>query len=308
MKILIELPTWMGDAVMATPAIENLISCYNNPKITLLGSFVSTELIKKHPNVEEIYVLEKKYFNLYKTLKKLDNFDLFFSFRSSFRAKIFKFFISSKKKYQFDKNKYTNIHQVEKYNSFINDSLKVDYTAGRLVLHEFINNNKKSNKLLGINPGASYGSAKRWYPEEFAKLAASLSSQFDIVIFGGPGEIDLALDIEKYLNQKDISNVQNLAGKTSVKELANLIGKLDLFITGDSGPMHLAATFQIPTVSIFGPTNDIATSQWKNDRGIIVKKEIECRPCLRRECPLKHHNCMKNIKASDVFEAVGQII
>ena len=72
--------------------------------------------------------------------------------------------------------------------------------------------------------------------------------------------------------------------------------------------MHLAATFQIPTVSIFGPTNDIATSQWKNDRGIIVKKEIECRPCLRRECPLKHHNCMKNIKASDVFEAVGQII
>ena len=190
MKILIELPTWMGDAVMATPAIENLISCYNNPKITLLGSFVSTELIKKHPNVEEIYVLEKKYFNLYKTLKKLDNFDLFFSFRSSFRAKIFKFFISSKKKYQFDKNKYTNIHQVEKYNSFINDSLKVDYTAGRLVLHEFINNNKKSNKLLGINPGASYGSAKRWYPEEFAKLAASLSSQFDIVIFGGPGEID----------------------------------------------------------------------------------------------------------------------
>ena len=64
MKILIELPTWLGDTVMATPAIENLINYFNNPKITLLGSFASTELIKTHPNVDKVYVLEKNYFNL----------------------------------------------------------------------------------------------------------------------------------------------------------------------------------------------------------------------------------------------------
>ena len=308
MKILIELPTWMGDAVMTTPAIENLINYFNNPKITLLGSFASTELIKTNPNVDKVYVLEKNYANSYKTLRKLGDFDLFLSFRGSFRAKILKYFISAQKKYQYNKNKYTNFHQVEKYNSFINESIDFKSSAGKLVLHEFKNNHKKDNKLLGINPGASYGNAKRWYPEEFANLAAGLSSQFDIVIFGGPGEIDIANDIEEYLKQKGLNNLQNLAGKTSIKELATQIAKLDLFVTGDSGPMHLAAAFQIPTVSIFGPTNEIATSQWKNDKGIIVKKALECQPCLKRECPLKHHNCMKKIKASDVFEVIDQII
>jgi heptosyltransferase II len=308
MKILIELPTWMGDTVMTTPAIENLINYFNNPKITLLGSFASTELIKTHPNVDKVYVLEKNYANSYKTLRMLGDFDLFLSFRGSFRAKILKYFISAQKKYQYNKNKYTNLHQVEKYNSFINESIDFKSSAGKLVLHEFKNNHKKDNKLLGINPGASYGSAKRWYPEEFANLAAGLSSQFDIVIFGGPGEIDIANDIEEYLKQKGLNNLQNLAGKTSIKELATQIAKLDLFVTGDSGPMHLAAAFQIPTVSIFGPTNEIATSQWKNHKGIIVKKALECQPCLKRECPLKHHNCMKKIKASDVFEVIDQII
>ena len=308
MRILIELPTWMGDTVMTTPAIENLINCFNNPKITLLGSFASTELIKQHPNVDEVYVLEKTYSSFYKTLRKLGSFDLFFSFRGSFRARILKCFISAKKKYQYNQNKYTNSHQVEKYNSFINESLKLKSSAGKLVLHEFKNNHKKDNKLLGINPGASYGRAKRWYPQEFANLAAGLSSNYDIVIFGGPGEIDIANDIEGYLKKKGLNNLQNLAGKTSIKELASQIAKLDLFVTGDSGPMHLAAAFQIPTVSIFGPTNEIATSQWKNDKGIIVKKELECQPCLKRECPLKHHNCMKKIKASDIFEVIDQII
>jgi heptosyltransferase-2 len=65
--------------------------------------------------------------------------------------------------------------------------------------------------------------------------------------------------------------------------------------------MHLAAAFQIPTVAIFGPTNDKETSQWMNEKSIIVKKNLECQPCMKRTCPLKHHNCMKLIKASDVL-------
>ncbi len=304
MKILIELPTWLGDTVMATPAIENLASHFNNVEITLLGSFVSIAAFKNHPKVLKTYVLDKQYIKLYKTLKDFDEFDVFLSFRSSLRSKFIKFYISSKSKYQFDKKKYIKGHQVEKYNNFINDSLNINTFAGKLILHTKEKNTDGKNKLLGINPGASYGSAKRWYPKEFAKVAIDLSSQYDIIIFGGPNEKDIAKDIEKYLIEKGVENYKNLAAQITINELITQISNLDLFITGDSGPMHLAAAFQIPTVAIFGPTKDNETSQWRNEKSMIVKKNLDCQPCMKRTCPLKHHNCMKMVVASDVLRAV----
>ena len=304
MKILIELPTWLGDTVMSTPAIENLVNYFNDSKITLIGSAIAIEALKNHPNVTKTYVLEKKYLNLYKTIKSFDEFDVFFSFRSSLRSKFIKFYISSKRKYQFDKKKYIKDHQVEKYNNFVNDSLNINTFASKLILHTKEKNIDGKNKLLGINPGASFGSAKRWYPKEFADVAINLSNQYDIIIFGGPGEKDIANDIENYLIEKGVDNYQNLAAKTTIKELINQISNLDLFITSDSGPMHLAAAFQVPTVAIFGPTKDNETSQWMNEKSIVVKKNLECQPCMKRTCPIGHHNCMKQVKALDVLVAV----
>ena len=304
MKILIELPSWLGDTVMTTPAIENLVNHFNNVEITLLGSFVAIAALENHPKVLKTYVLEKQYINLYKTLKDFDEFDVFFSFRSSLRSKFIKFYISSKSKYQFDKKKYIKGHQVEKYNNFINDSLNINTFAGKLIFHTKEKNSDGKNKLLGINPGASYGSAKRWYPKEFADVAIALSSQYDIIIFGGPDEKDIAKDIEKYLIAKGVDNYKNLSAQITINELISQISNLNLFITGDSGPMHLAAAFQIPTVAIFGPTKDNETSQWMNEKSTIVKKNLECQPCMKRTCPLKHHNCMKMVVASDVLRAV----
>ena len=306
MKILIELPTWLGDAVMATPAIENIVNFYNDVEITFIGSFISIEAMKNHPKVVKNIVLDKKYTSLYKLSRSLGNFDVFFSFRSSARSKFLKFLISAKKKYQFDKNKYQNCHQVEKYNDFVNDSLSIDSTAGKLQIYGY-NIVKSKKKILGINPGASYGSAKRWYPKEFAKVASKLSSQYDVVIFGGPSEIDIAGDIEQALIDSSVKNYKNLAGNTTITELINKIASLDLFITGDSGPMHIAAAFQIPTVAIFGPTKDKETSQWMNNKSIIVKKNLNCQPCMKRTCPLQHHDCMNLIKAVDVLTAVSRI-
>ena len=284
MKILIELPTWLGDCVMATPAIENIVNFDNDVQITFVGSFVTVEAMKSHSKVVKTVALDKKYSALYKTAKSLGNFDVFFSFRSSTRSKFLKFCISAKNKYQFDKNKYQHRHQVEKYNDFINDSLNINFPAGKLLLST-INFQSSTQKTVGINPGASYGSAKRWYPEEFAKVASELSDQYDIVIFGGPDEQDIALDIEKLLIKKDVKNYKNLAGKTTIPELINHISNLDLFITGDSGPMHVAATFEVPTVAIFGPTKDDETSQWMNEKSLIVKKNLDCQPCMKRTCP-----------------------
>jgi heptosyltransferase-2 len=305
MKLLIELPTWLGDCIMATPAIENIVNFHNDVEITFIGSFVSIEAMKYNQKVVKTLVLSKKYTDLYKISQELGGFDAFLSFRSSMRSKILKFLISAKSKYQFDKNKYINCHQVEKYNNFANDSFGINSEPRELTLckqNQSSDSNQKA--ILGINPGASYGSAKRWYPEEFAKVAGELSSQYDIVIFGGPSEIGIANDIEKILAENGVRNYQNIAGKTSISELIDEISNLSLFITGDSGPMHVAAAFQIPTVSIFGPTKDDETSQWMNEKSIIVKKNLYCQPCMQRTCPLKHHNCMKLIKAIDVLNSV----
>ena len=307
MKLLIEIPSWLGDAVMATPAINNIANYYNEPEITLIGSFVSVETLINNPKVAETHILEKKYMNIYKLAKKLGEFDVYFSFRSSFRSKFLKFIVSANNKYQFNKNKYTNRHQVEKYNDFVNDSLNIDFPAGQLRIYTNNSKKNKSKKILGINPGASYGSAKRWYPQKFAEVVEKLSKQLDIIIFGSTSEKDFSKDIEKLLIAKDINNYQNLAGKTTIAELINCISNLDLFITGDSGPMHLAASFQIPTIAIFGPTKDDETSQWMNDHSIVLKKNLDCQPCMKRTCPLKHHNCMKLIKAQEVIDSIPRI-
>lgn len=311
MKLLIELPTWLGDAVMATPAIEILIESFGEAEVTVIGSLISTEAIKNHPKIKKSFVLNKNYVDILRLSKKLENFDYYFSFRNSLRSNLLSLLINSKHKYIFKEKKYFGIHQVEKYARFVNNSLGLEGPIGKLKLS--ITNTtskiKDSNKklLLGINPGSSYGSAKRWYPEQFAKVAEKLSKDYDIIIFGSKNEIDIANDIQNSLNDLGISNYLNLSGKTSIEELINHISKLDLFITGDSGAMHLAACFQVPTVSIFGPTRDTETSQWKNQKSVIVKENLNCQPCMKRSCPLKHHNCMKLVKAERVLDAVGSL-
>ena len=303
MKLLIELPTWLGDAVMTTPAIENIISHFKNVEITLIGSLVSVEALQNHPSVIKTYFVDKGFSSFYKTLSDLDDFDAFFSFRGSMRAKLFKLFVSSKVKNQYFKDKYKKGHQVEKYNNFINDSLGIDSKPGRLVVHSKGQKNFNKNRILGINPGAAFGNAKQWYPENFAKVALGLSTEYDIIIFGGPQDYDIAQNIESYLIEMGVVNYLNLATKLSVTQLISQIENLDLLLTCDSGPMHLAAALKIPTVAIFGPTKVNETSQWMNEKSIVVKKNFECQPCMKKTCPLKHHNCMKLIDESDILDA-----
>ena len=310
MKILIEVPTWLGDCVMATPAIENIVKEYPNVQITIFGSFVSTSIFKEHPNVEEIIIDESKKSTprllwLYKKAKSLGKFDASISFRRTFSSKLFIFSTAAKIKGYYKRYEKEEVHQVIRYNDFTKTVLSLKSAPSDLKI--YMKPFKYEKPTLGINPGASYGSAKRWYPEKFVEVAIELSAQYDIVIFGGPAEVDIANDIEKGLVEANVLNYSNIAGKTSIKELCEKIGGLDLFITGDSGPMHVAAAFKVPTVAIFGPTKDKETSQWHNPNSSIVKREMDCAPCMKRTCPLKHHECMKLIETSDILTAVKEL-
>ena len=312
LKILIEIPTWLGDAVMTTPAIENIVTIYPQCELIVFGSFVSTKLFLSHPNVMHIVIDESKkegnrYINLYRYAKSIGEVDLALSFRKNFTTKFFLFFVSAPKKYIYQRYSDEQIHQVIRYNDFVNKSLLRQTQPDKLKIYVKENRYEEVQKpLLGINPGATYGSAKRWYPEAFAKVAISLSSKYDIILFGGKGEVDISRDIEKKLINAKILNYQNLAGKTSVEELIETIATLDLFITNDSGPMHIAAAFSVPTVSVFGPTRYLETHQWMNIDEMLLRKEMDCAPCMKRVCPLKHHECMKLITADDVLEVIEQ--
>ncbi|MCP4971755.1 MAG: glycosyltransferase family 9 protein, partial [Arcobacter sp.] len=107
------------------------------------------------------------------------------------------------------------------------------------------------------------------------------------------------------LKQNGIINYENLASKTTIPMLIEKIAGLDLFITNDSGPMHVAAAFKIPTITIFGPTKFTETNQWNNPKGKIITKNLDCAPCMKRICPLKHHNCMKQITSDDVIDIIS---
>jgi len=322
MKILVILPNWLGDAIMATPAIELLAKHYPSARFTFVGSYVSIEALKQHPLCEKAIVDEtKKSTNrllaTYKLAADLGEFHLAITFRNQIYSSLLlrftgtviciakaswhsQFLLSHTPKIK------TNQHLVQQYAKLA--MVDTDSFDGAIPpLQLYIQAKQFEKPMLGINAGATYGSAKRWYPERFAEVAKHFSDKYDILIFGGPNEVPMARAIEETLSSLHVTNYTNLAGKTNIQELCANIGGCSLFITNDSGPMHVAAAYQVPTVAIFGPTKYKETSQWKNKKSKIVRHAMECSPCMKRECPLKHHECMKSITALEVIEAVKEL-
>ncbi|WP_373036184.1 lipopolysaccharide heptosyltransferase II [Sulfurimonas sp.] len=321
-KILIILPNWLGDAVMTTPAIELLASHYKDAKFTFVGSYVSIEALKHHPLCERAVVDETKkapnrILATYKLARELGRFNLAVNFRNQLHASILlrftktvvcisrqswhsMFLLSHTPKIS------TSQHLVKQYCQLaMSDAEHWNGNIPNLAL--YIKPVKFDRPTLAINAGATYGSAKRWYPERFAEVAKEFSNKFDIMIFGGPNEVEMASEIESNLKDYSVLNYRNLAGKTNIEELCANIAGCSLFITNDSGPMHVAAAYQVPTIAIFGPTKYKETSQWMNEKSTIIRHEMNCSPCMKRECPLGHHNCMKSITANEVIEAVKDL-
>lgn len=163
------------------------------------------------------------------------------------------------------------------------------------------NNIKPEDFVIGINPGAAYGSSKRWHPQRYGIVAGTLIKRYNsrIIVFGGHKEIDIAKEIADVAD----APVLNLAGKTSVRELMALIARCRLIITNDSGPMHIAAALGIPVTAIFGSTDPILSGPIGNGH-VIIKKGISCSPCFLRTCPTDL-KCMDMISVEDVLEAVS---
>jgi heptosyltransferase-2 len=320
-KALIILPNWLGDAIMATPAIEDLSDYYGDIEFTFIGSYVSIEALKHHPKCTRFIVDETKkapsrLMATYKLAKSVNNHDIAVTFRDQIHSTLLLYFSGIKQciarkswhSSMFLSNAIKlprDIHLVKQY-QMLSRLLTKNFEDRKLSLH--VKPYRYEKPTIGINAGATYGSAKRWDSNKFAQVAAHFSESFNILIFGGPNEVEVGKEIENELISLHVTNFTNLAGKTSIYELCSHIAALDIFVTNDSGPMHIAAAYGVTTVAIFGPTRVHETSQWMNEKSVIVKKEIECAPCMKRECPLKHHECMNLITPQNVIEAVNTLL
>jgi len=158
--------------------------------------------------------------------------------------------------------------------------------------------------LVGIAPGAAYGPAKRWFPERFAAVADRLirDEGASILLFGSTGDKPAAAAVARHA----AGSLVDIAGQTGLKEAIAVMARCDLFISNDSGLMHLAAALGVPTVAIFGSTNPIATGP-VGKRSVIVRRDIDCSPCLKTDCPTDFR-CMDKITADDVLEAARGLL
>lgn len=209
-----------------------------------------------------------------------------------------------------------NIHQVASYMNLVNEICgkkiikKMDLNLRESLLkyaplklqNRAIKGFKNDDLLcIGINPGAAYGSAKRWEERYFVEIILHFLKNDCAVFVFGNDSLNLPESIAQNLR------FHNLIGQTTITELVDYIAQMDIFISNDSGPMHIAAAFRVPLIAIFGATDSRETSPWV-DNAVILDKHLPCAPCKKRECPLSHHNCMKLITPDEVIERVNGIL
>jgi heptosyltransferase II len=159
--------------------------------------------------------------------------------------------------------------------------------------------------VVGLSPGAAYGSAKRWLPERFAESGLRLARELGggVAVFGSQDERPLCERVTDMVRAGG-TVARNFAGETSLRQFIEMAAACRVFVTNDSGAMHIASAAGVPTVTVFGATDHIATGP-TGELARIVREPVECSPCLLRECPIDHR-CMTAVTGERVVsEAQG---
>jgi heptosyltransferase-2 len=161
-------------------------------------------------------------------------------------------------------------------------------------------------EVVCLNPGAAFGSAKHWPVEYFVTLARSLTDQRDsaVLVLCGPNEKELAREIAVRADRPGVRSLWDVP--LSVGLTKACVRRADLLITTDSGPRHFAAAFDVPVVTLFGPTH-IAWTETYFARAVHLQKKVACGPCQLRVCPLDHL-CMKLLTPAEVYRAAAQLL
>lgn len=329
-SILVYAPSWIGDAVMSLGALRSLRRAHPGSRLTVLAKPWVEDLYTGCESVDAILSYdprkERGLTGFLHTARRLreSRFDLAVLFPNAFRAAaiVWAAGIPERWGYAHDgrgvlltkaappAHRPFGRHQAYYYLDLLRHlDIETGEPDTRLNLTRSMRESASTllrahgatpgQALVGVHPGATNSSAKRWIPKRYAEVADQLAASHDarILILGGAGEEAIAEEIGTHLSAAPIS----LAGKTSLAELMGLLGELSILISNDSGPMHLASALGVPTVAVFGPTDERETGPLGR-ASRVVRRQVECSPCLLKECPIDHR-CMERVTVEEVYRA-----
>ena len=333
MKIVVRAPNWVGDAVLSLPAMNAIKKNFPESEIwvaaeewvkdlfTMDDTFAGTVSLSKHAGFKALAASARGI--------RDGRFDLGILFTNSFASALVFALAGIPQRWGYKKDgrgflltrgipvrpKTAHEHQARYYQALLTGlglkdapddfTLSVDRQEITRTEEWLKSRNIRVTKpLIILNPGAYYGSAKRWPAEKFAELASLLQNDrgAQIMIIGSADENALAEIISSRMSNPPLV----MTGQTSLPRLAALISLADLFVTNDSGPMHLANFLGIPVVALFGPTDPARTGPIRQPSEVI-HKGAPCWPCWYRQCPFDHR-CMMTITPGEVFESCQKLL
>lgn len=338
-RILIIAPNWIGDAVMSQPLLAQLKTSYPDSQIDVLASTWVAPIYRACSEVNEVIEAKlqhkKLQWHLRKQLAKQlqDNqYQICFVLPNSLKSALipwlanipFRVGYRGELRFGFinfslpNPSKINRPPMVEHYLALASlpdedlvtqssskiPTLNVSVQAKQSVAEKLNATKINPQAIYVFCPGAEYGITKRWPTEHFAELAQKLvadNSGKHIILLGSKGDHALAENIQ--LHAPNLSNIHNWCGNTSLDEAIALIGMSQAVVSNDSGLMHIAAALKTPQVAIFGSSDPHHTPPL-SDKAKVIWLNLPCSPCHKRECPLGHLRCLKDISPEQVFSTI----
>lgn len=332
-KILIVGPAWVGDMVMAQCLFKVLKQQHANVQIDVLAPAWSLPLLARMPEVANAIVMpighgqlnlheryrlavslrEKKYEqaivlpNSFKSA--LIPFWAKIPVRTGWRGEMRYFLLNdirtlNKKKYPLMIEQFmalglpANTRLPDQY-PLPELKISADACQDSLVRHHLV---LSDHPILALCPGAEFGPAKRWPEDYFATVAnEKLAAGWQVWLFGSAKDQSVT---EKIMQLTD-NRCVDLAGRTRLEEAVDLLSQASLVVSNDSGLMHIAAALQKPLIAVYGPTSAAFTPPL-HDKAKIISLSLPCQPCFQRECPLKHHRCMRELSPEKAMSTLSE--
>jgi heptosyltransferase-2 len=323
-RLVIRAPNWLGDAVMALPAMASIRSHISGTVIVAARASLAP-LFQEQTDVRphELVALDKT-----REVRQLRDTqaDTIVLLPNSFGSAWIARRAGIRERWGYARSGRSllltravprqrgNVHHVDYYRDLVRgfgiDAIEgpprlavTDQTslAADALLHDAGVTN--AERLIGFAPGAAYGHAKRWPPDRVARLILQLVSTHGLVpvLVGAGDDRFTGREIESSLPAG--TRLVNLIGRTTLGTLAGVIARCAAFVSNDSGAMHVAAALGVPLTAIFGPTDERATSPRSRGPADVILRQVFCRPCMLRECPIDHR-CMKRIQIDEVAQSV----
>jgi heptosyltransferase II len=339
MKILVRAPNWVGDAVMAIPALEVIRQSHAGAEISILARPAVAALLLGQPFADRILDYDHRgihqgWLGREKLIRQLraERFDCAVLLQNAFEAAWLAWRAGIPERIGYARDARSVMltkpvsvprrgeipaHESHYYLEMLRragwlesgdemGAIRLDIPGPTRQTAEAVLRRAGARDGVwrcAIAPGASYGAAKCWPPERFASLADRLISECgaDVIFFGTPGEKEIVAQICTTMKARAIS----LAGETSMRDLAAMFSACSIFIGNDSGAMHVAAAAGIPVIGIFGSTDPEGTAP-VTQQFTLIREAVSCSPCFLRRCPVDHR-CMTRISVNTVFSAAQHI-